>query len=1032
MTSDATPLAPSSSINAVPVTGIGASAGGIPALQAFFKVLPSDTGAAYVVILHLDPEHQSDLAQILSLVTSMPVTEVGDATAIVANHVYVISPNRKLLISASQISTAPFDEPRGQRAPVDSFFRLLARQHGDGFAIIMSGAGSDGSNGVKDIKENGGLVLVQDPAEAEFSSMPRAAIASGVADLILPIRDIALRIPELIRKKGQLNAEHNAGSNEDALKRILGFLRLKTGHDFSNYKRPTVVRRLARRMQVTRSDNIEDYTAHLRSRPEEIQALFADLLISVTCFFRDAPAFDYLSRDIIPKLFTNRDPDSVLRIWVPGCATGEEVYSLGILILEEAARRELKPEIQLFASDLDSTALATAGEARYPLSIKSDVSEQRLQRYFTREGDNYRIKREVRDLVVFAAHSLLRDPPFSHIDLISCRNLLIYLDRDLQQQVASTFHYALRPGGYLFLGSSETIDGNTLFRIVDRDTRIYQALERPRDKLPPLPRILTGPTIVGPPSRPVLRRSPSTNDMSMHRQALEATAPPSIMIDEAHQIVTLSETAGRFLLHSGGPMTSEAPDIVRPELRPDLRAGLHRAFEQNQATLTMPIPVRFNGDVHAVSLQIRPVQKENDARVALVLFLEGGPVERRNDSRATDDSAPTTVVTELREELLATRERLRASRDQYEAVTEELRASNEELQSMNEEYRSTSEELETSKEELQSINEELQTLNNELKLKLESVSRAHNDLQNLMAATDLATLFLDPDMRINRFTPRLAQIFNVVNGDEGRPISNFTNKLKYNDLTRDGKRVLADLTTLEKTIESTDGHWFLLRVRPYRTLDDRIEGVVMTFVDITEQRKMEEHWQERQHLLLAELSHRFKNIYAVVQAIAGQSLRDSGATDSTRNTLNSRLRALAISQDLLVQNEWQSVAFERLLSEQLTGMTDRFRFEGPHVELPGELATPLALALHELETNAVKYGALSNKDGKVTLTWMKSEKGGKKRLLITWSEEGGPKVSEPTRRGFGSSLLEKGLPNAEVTREFRVTGVICTIDCLLE
>ncbi len=385
-------------------------------------------------------------------------------------------------------------------------------------------------------------------------------------------------------------------------------------------------------------------------------------------------------------------------------------------------------------------------------------------------------------------------------------------------------------------------------------------------------------------------------------------------------------------------------------------------------------------------------------------------------------------MTQLREELLATRDHLRASRDQYEAVTEELRASNEELQSMNEEYRSTSEELETSKEELQSINEELQTLNNELKMKLESVSRAHNDLQNLMAATDLATLFLDPEMRINRFTPRLAQIFNVVSGDEGRPISDFTHRLEYNDLTRDAKRVLADLTAVEKTIESTDGRWFLLRVRPYRTLDDRIEGVVVTFVDITEQRKMEERWQASQRLLLGELSHRFKNIYAVVRAIAEQSLRDSGASVDARGALTSRLRALAISHDLLIQNDWRNVALEKLVSDQLVGMDDRIHFAGPSVVIPGELATPLGLALHELQTNASKYGALSTKEGKVELTWEKNEKSGKERLHLTWTEIGGPKVSKLGKRGFGSSLIERGLPNAEVNREFHASGLVCTID----
>ncbi len=1012
---------------ATPVAGIGASAGGIGALQAFFKALPPQTGAAYVVIVHLDPEHQSDLARILSACTKMPVKEVADTAPIKPDCVYVIPPNRGLAVSSDQISSATFDEPRGQRTPIDHFFRSLAEQHGDGFAVVLTGAGSDGAVGVKAIKEHGGLVLVQDPKEAEYPSMPRAAIASGAADLVLPVREIAARMGELVRKKLQLQAEHLAGSNEDALRRILGFLRLKTGHDFSSYKRPTVVRRVARRMQVTRTETIDEYAEHLREEPEEVQSLFADLLISVTTFFRDPDAFIALSRLVIPKLFQERDPDAGLRIWVPGCATGEEVYSIAMLLLEEANRQQTRPEIQLFASDLDTTALATAREACYPLTIGAEVSEHRLQRFFTREGDHYRIKRELRDLVVFAAHSLLRDPPFSHLDLISCRNLLIYLDRDLQQQVASTFHYALHPNGYLFLGSSETIDGNLLFRSIDRESRIYQAIERPRDKLPPLPRIVTGPTLPEPLNRPSARRASSSGDPGVHRQALEELGPPSMLVDEAHRVLTLSETAGRFLLHSSGPISSDAPDIVRPELRLDLRAGLHRAFEQNQPTLSIPVAVQFNGESRHVCLQVRPISRDDAARGALVLFLEGGAVDRTIELPPGDEVGSSVLVNQLREELLATRDHLRASRDQYEAVTEELRASNEELQSMNEEYRSTSEELETSKEELQSINEELQTLNNELKMKLESVSRAHNDLQNLMAATDVATLFLDPELRINRFTPRLAQIFNVVSGDEGRPITDFTHRLEYEDLTRDARRVLADLAAIERTIQSKSGRWFLLRIRPYRTLDDRIEGVVATFVDVTEQREMEHRWQATQRLLLNELSHRFKNTHAVIQAIARQSLLDSGASEAVQQTLTARLHALARSHDLLVQNEWRSVALDVLAREQLGGMAQRVEMTGPHVELPAEITTPFGLILHELATNASKYGALGKSGGAVDLKWELNQLDGSGELTLTWREHGGPPVSEPDTHGFGSFLVENGIAGARVEREFHPKGLICTI-----
>lgn len=468
------------------------------------------------------------------------------------------------------------------------------------------------------------------------------------------------------------------------------------------------------------------------------------------------------------------------------------------------------------------------------------MSEERLRRFFVREGDQYRIRREVRDLIVFAAHSILKDPPFSHINLISCRNLLIYLDRDLQQQVCSVLHYALLPNGFLFLGASESADNPSgLFTSVDREARIFQALDRPRDKMLPLPRLFT--TVRGPETPNVARmpRVTPTVNSSMHRQALEDIAPPSMLVDENHSIVNLSETCGKFVLHPSGPMTADAAEIVRPELRLELRAALHRAFEQSESTVSLPIPVQFDGAPRAVALHVRPVGRDDGARGAMVIFLEGGEVEP-TASDANLSSEQSAVVAQLREELHATRTVLRTTREQYEAATEELRAANEELQSINEEYRSTAEELETSKEELQSINEELQTLNNELKLKLELVSRAHNDLQNLMSATDVSTMFLDSTLRIQRFTPRMAELFNIVAGDEGRPVTDFTHRLEYQDLVADAQRVLADLIPIERTVRTTGGRWFMIRLRPYRTIDDKIEGVVATFVDVTERREAEE------------------------------------------------------------------------------------------------------------------------------------------------------------------------------------------------
>jgi two-component system CheB/CheR fusion protein len=1017
----------------VPVASIGASAGGIAALQDFFDALPAKVGAAFVVIVHLDPEHTSDLSRIIATRAKMPVVEVKADQTIEADKIYVIPPNRRLLVSAERISSAPFEEPRGQRAPIDQFFRSVADQHGDGFAIILTGAGSDGAVGVKAVKEAGGLILVQDPDEAEYPSMPRSAIASGAADFVLPVRAIAERIPELVRNKEQLSAEDLASKSEDALRRILSYLRLKSGHDFSQYKRSTIVRRLARRMQVTRAETLDDYLAHLRSETEEAQALLADLLISVTSFFRDPAAFEHLGREVIPRLFEERGSGNGLRVWVPGCATGEEVYSIAMLLLEEAARREDRPDIQIFASDLDASALATARDGSYPVAIGTDVSEERLRKFFTREGDHYRIRREVRDLIVFAPHSLLRDPPFSHIDLISCRNLLIYLDRELQNQVCGTFHYALRRHGFLFVGSSETIDSQ-LFRVMNRDARIFQALERTRE-LPPLPRVVTGPRIHET-SLPVpLDRRTKGNYASEHRQALEQLGPPSMLVDEGHRIVNFSESAGRFLLQPAGPPTSVAGDLVRPELRLDLQTGLHRAFEQNEPTMTMPVAVQFNGTPRQVSLQVRPFLREGAARSALVFFMEGGPAPSVPRQTSEQDDNASQLVSQLRSELSATQAHLRTSREQYDTVTEELRASNEELQSINEEYRSTAEELETSKEELQSINEELQTLNHELKLKLDAVSRAHNDLQNLMSSTDVATLFLTTDLRIHRFTPRLADIFNIVHGDEGRPISDFTHRLEYTSLNRDAHRVLADLAPIEHTIKSVDGRWFLMRLRPYRTVDGKIDGVVVTFVDVTDRLETEKQWQERQLLLLNELSHRVKNTLAIAQAIVSQTLRDSGAGAAVQETIAARLRAVGKAHDLLLSSDWNGAELGALTREQLAAHLGEnpstIHLQGPPVQLPPQTATAFALLIHELATNAAKYGALSTVGGEVAVRWEVLDSGASRLVKMVWTEKGGPHVQPPSTSGFGRYLIEHGLPEGRVEHEFRPGGVVCTVELQL-
>ena len=845
MSEDPVHAVPAQNPALIPICGIGASAGGVTALRKFFSQVRPDLNLAYVVVVHLAPDHPSALSEILGSCTKMSVNQVEDSPELKANCVYVIPPDRELVINSNSIAARPFTQPRGRRAPIDMLFRSIAVARGDGCAVILSGSGSDGSHGVRAVKEAGGIVLVQEPADAEYSMMPQNAIATGVADFIAPVAELTERLAEVAHSKESLRSLNLDGEGNE-VRRILHFMRARTGHDFSNYKRATVLRRIARRMQVTRRDSMEAYAAHVSGTPEEAKELFSDLLISVTMFFRDSHAFGVLAEQVIPRIFDEVDKDSGIRVWVVGCATGEEAYSVAILLLEEAIARKLTVPIQIFATDLDEGALATAREGRYPRSIEADISDERLYRWFTSDGSHYRVRQELRDVVLFAVHSALKDPPFMRLDLITCRNLLIYLERALQRQLSQVFHYALKPNRFLFLGSAETLESTTeLFATSDREARIYQARTQRGRVLPQLPPFAEPLATQG----AERRRQSSRDDLDknatfMHMQALERQCPPSVLVDDAQRIINLSPSAGRFIQHSGGPFTAELSAIVRPELRLDLKLAIERALEAKQATLTLPAIVAFDNVPRRISMHVAPVVDDSAATQVLVLFLDGGEVDEA-DARASGElAAKPAEARRLYEELKIAHERLNTSRSEHDIATQDLRAANEELQSINEEYRSTAEELETSKEELQSINEELQTVNAELKNKLESISSAHNDLLNLTTATEIGTLFLDVEQRIRMFTPPVAELFNICNADVGRPINNFTHQMRYAGMQLDAQRVLKTLTPFETIVESNAGRFFMMRIRPYRTLQDRIDGLVITFVDVTARLQAEQQLRE--------------------------------------------------------------------------------------------------------------------------------------------------------------------------------------------
>ncbi|MDQ3135130.1 MAG: PAS domain-containing protein, partial [Acidobacteriota bacterium] len=715
---------------------------------------------------------------------------------------------------------------------IDLFFRTLGETHNqNAVGIVLSGMGSDGTNGLKRIKEYNGLAFAQDPKDAEHDSMPRHAINSGLVDFVLPVALMPEKLIEIWRNASRIKLPPETepppvvsqeDADEAALRDVFRLLRSHTGHDFTHYKRATVLRRIERRLQVNGLHDLTLYRDFMREHPMEAQALLKDLLISVTSFFRDRAAFDELEREVLPLLFHEKTTGDQVRVWVAGCATGEEAYSVAMLLLEYAERLASPPAIQIFATDIDEAAIRTAREGSYAETIEADVSPERLRRFFTKEPGGYRIKKDVRERVLFAVHNLIKDPPFSKLDAVTCRNLLIYLNREAQGHIFELFHFVLLPNGFLFLGNSESADGAaTLFATVDKKQRIFRAdsATRARLRVPSLPLTIPLPRGFAPQTEGTRERQ-QISFSELHQKLLVQYAPPSVIINAAYDIVHLADRAGRFLQFADGEPSHNLLKVVHPELRIELRTALFQAAQTGKSFEARRVLMKRDERDFYVNMIARPVSDDATGATAhnyfLVLFDEvEGLTGAESFTQSAGEAEP--VMRLLEEELQKSKEQQQACIEQFETQNEELKASNEELQAMNEELRSSTEELETGKEELQSVNEEIQTINSELKHKLDELAVANSDLQNLITSTDLATVFVDSDLNIKFYTPRAQDIFNLIPADTGRSLSDITHKLDYADLLQDVERVLDDLHKTDREVASRDGRWYIAQVTPYRT-----------------------------------------------------------------------------------------------------------------------------------------------------------------------------------------------------------------------
>ncbi len=1126
------------------IVGIGASAGGLEAFRSFFASTGPDTGMAYVLVQHLSPDHKSMLADLLGKSTSMPVIEAVDGVQVTANNVFVIPPDATMTISGGHLLVVKPAPPRHTRRPIDTFLQSLAADQGENaICIILSGTGSDGTLGSAAIRENGGLTL----AQAEYDShalpgMPQSAAASGQVDEVLAVEAMPARLVEYRKHLHSVSVSKDGnGTRTDAAQHIatiFGALRARTGHDFLQYKEKTLLRRLQRRMQLLQIETTEAYIQRVRDQPEELDQLFRELLIGVTQFFRDPAAFDALNETVLKGLVADKGADETVRVWVPGCATGHEAYTIAILLREAIGNRRPKPKVQIFGTDIDDRAIAAARLGRYQLPI-AGMSPERLERWFKLHGNEAVIAPEIREMCVFSAHSIIKDPPFSKLDLISCRNLLIYIDPVMQDRVMRSFHYALKPGGRLFLGSSESVTRTAkLFSATDKKHRIFERRETDGTVLPDLLMRSAAGEAKPAPAAPAAGFGDRIDKNA--RRAMEKYYPPHIVVDKNQQIVSFSGGAmGPYLEPAAGTPSFALYDILRKPLRASVRAILQEVIASNAPVLQRDVPLRHAGLPHMVTLIAEPIGEA--AEYIVLAFQDSGKIApAETKAQKTKDAKDSMQA--LEQELRTTRAQLMSTIDELEVTNEEMKSSNEEYQSVNEELQSSNEELETSKEEMQSINEELQTINVEMIGKNDMLTHLNSDIKNLLESTDIATLFLDEHLRINNFTRGIADIFSVRDADIGRPITEIVSLLDYSALATDVKSVLRTLAPTTRPVTLKDATMsFEMRIRPYRTVDNVITGVVCTFVDVTLRDKIEEGIRESEKqfhalaesipqlawimdakgyifwfnqrwfdytnttieemkgqgwrsvhdpaevdrvvkhlnhcvktgevwedtfplrgadgtyrwflsraqpirdesgkivrwfgtntdvedqrlseklrdLLLKELDHRVKNLFSIIGGMVSLSARSALTTDDLAKTIRGRIAALARAHALIrISNPMSGVARETTLQDLVQAIVEpysdaattpadsRVIIDGPQVILGTESTTAMALVLHELATNAAKYGAFSTPAGHITISWAIQ----KTKIALSWQERKGPPVlGPPAKEGFGSLLARHSI-----------------------